>query len=58
VFAVVVRAPVSRLRTIAKAPGVRLVDAGSSATAAPGVSYTGIRPEETTKAGTPDTRPL
>jgi hypothetical protein len=58
VFAAIVRAPVERLREIAKSPGVRLVDVGSSDKVGETPTYTGIRPEETQKAGEPATRPL
>ena len=58
VFAVVVRAPAERLREIAKSPGIRLVDAGSSDKLSERPSYHGIRPEETREAGEPPTRPL
>jgi hypothetical protein len=57
VFAVVVTGPVDVLRGVARAPGVRLVDVGTSDKQAPGAALTGLRPEETSAAGTPPTRP-
>ena len=47
--------PAGRSRATA---GVRLVDVGESATAAPGAVYRGLRPEETAKVGQPATRPV
>jgi hypothetical protein len=58
VFAVVVRAPAERLKELAKSPGIRLVDVGSSDKLGEKPTYRGVRPEETTKAGDPTTRPL
>lgn len=58
VFGVVVRADAQRLRDLARSPGVRLVDVGSSATPGKSPVYRGLRPEETAKAGNPRTRPL
>lgn len=58
VFAAVVRADAQRLRDLAGSPGVAFVDIGTSARAVPEAQYRGVRPEETTKAGTPDYRPL
>jgi hypothetical protein len=58
VFGVVVNVDAAKLRDVAKAPGVRLVDVGTSDQAASGVQYRGIRPEETTQAGEPEFRPL
>jgi hypothetical protein len=58
VFAVVIRAPAERLRELAKSPGMRLVDVGSSDKLGEKPTYHGIRPEETTDAGEPATRPL
>ena len=57
VFGVVVRAAPPRLQALAASPDVRMVDV---ARADPGseASYRGIRPEETTIAGDPATRPL
>jgi len=58
VFAVVIRAPADRLKELAKSPGVRLVDVGSSDKLSERPTYAGIRPEETSKAGDPETRPI
>ena len=58
VFAVAVRAPSQRLKQLAKSPGIRLVDVGSSDKVGDKPTYHGVRPEETSKAGEPDTRPL
>jgi hypothetical protein len=58
VFAVTVRAPAERLKELAKSPGIRLVDVGSSDKVGEKPAYHGIRPEETAKAGDPTTRPL
>ena len=57
VFGVVVKAPASGLRALARAPGIRLVDVGTSGDEAGGVEYRGLRPEETATAGNPPTRP-
>lgn len=58
VFGLVVRAPADTLRTLATTAGVRLVDVGDGPTPAPGATYRGVRPEETTKVGQPATRPV
>jgi hypothetical protein len=58
VFAVAVRAPAERLKELAKSPGIRLVDVGSSDKLGEKPTYHGLRPEETAKAGEPETRPL
>jgi hypothetical protein len=58
VFAVAVRAPSQRLKQLAKSPGIRLVDVGSSDKVGDKPTYHGVRPEETANAGDPDTRPL
>jgi hypothetical protein len=58
VFAVAVRAPSQRLKELAKSPGIRLVDVGSSDKVGDKPTYHGVRPEQTSKAGEPDTRPL
>lgn len=57
VFGVVVRAPVSSLKALAKSAGVRLVDVGPSGAAAPDAVFRGLRPEETTSANAPPSRP-
>ncbi len=57
VFGLVVQAPADTLRTLATTAGIRLVDVGDGV-AAPGASYRGLRPEETTKVGQPATRPI
>jgi hypothetical protein len=56
VFAVAVRASASELRRLAQLD-VRLVDVAASAKAAGGITYVGLRPEETVRTGTPDLRP-
>lgn len=58
IFGVVVRAPADVLKALARDPRVRLVDVGPSEKAAPEVRFTGVRPEETVKAGQPPERPL
>ena len=58
VFAVAVRAPAERLKKLAKSPGIRLVDVGSSDKLGEKPTYHGVRPEETSKAGEPTTRLL
>ena len=58
VFAVAVRAPAERLKQLAKSPGIRLVDVGSSDKLGDKPTYHGVRPEETSKAGDPTTRLL
>ncbi len=58
VFGLVVRGPADTLRTLAGTAGVRLVDVGDGPTSAPGASFRGVRPEETTKVGQPATRPV
>jgi hypothetical protein len=58
VFGVVVVGPADSLRALATTAGVRLVDVGQAATSAPGAVFKGLRPEETTKAGQPTTRPV
>jgi hypothetical protein len=57
VFGLVLRAPAEVLRSLARAPGVRLVDVAPHAQAAPGATFRGIRPEEIDVAGDPATRP-
>jgi hypothetical protein len=57
VFAVVVVADVAELRRLAATTGVRLVDVGADAELPEDTRIRGIRPEETTTAGDPVTRP-
>jgi hypothetical protein len=58
VFAVVVRAPAPVLRELGNKAEVRLVDVGPSADPEPKPNYRGLRPEETSKANEPNTRPV
>lgn len=57
VFGVVVRAAPPRLQALAASPDVRMVDVARHDPDAD-ASYRGVRPEETTVAGEPATRPL
>lgn len=57
VYAAVVVAPADRLRALAAAPGVRLVDVGSSAVPPRPGAVSGLRPEEQDRAGQPAARP-
>lgn len=57
VFGVAVRGSVDQLRAIAVAPGIRLVDVGPSDSLPTNATVRGLRPEETTRAGQPPTRP-
>jgi hypothetical protein len=57
VFALVVRADAAALRSLTEVEGVRLVDVADGPVPAPSATYRGLRPEETTTAGTPDLRP-
>lgn len=57
VYGAVVEAPADVLRRLAGAPGVRLVDAVGRRAPAKIEPLTGIRPEETVRAGDPPTRP-
>lgn len=57
VFGVVVRAPVGVLRGLVAQAELRLVDVGRTDFFDADGDYRGIRPEETTTAGTPRTRP-
>lgn len=58
VFAVVVKAPAPVLQELANKTDVRLVDVGPSADPDPKRNYRGLRPEETSKANEPNTRPV
>lgn len=58
VFGLVVRGPADSLKALAATAGVRLVDVGQGAKAAPDAVFRGLRPEETAKVGQPATRPL
>jgi hypothetical protein len=58
VFGLVVKGSAESLRTLATTAGVRLVDVGQAATAAPGAVYKGLRPEETARTDQPATRPI
>lgn len=58
VFGVVVKAPAPALQQLAGKGEVRLVDVGPSADPLPRPDYRGLRPEETTRANEPNTRPL
>ncbi|MCU1462164.1 MAG: hypothetical protein JWO37_2239 [Acidimicrobiales bacterium] len=53
VFGVVVRAPVADLQSLAKAPGIRLVDVGRDGQFDAAAAYLGLRPEEVSVAGQP-----
>jgi hypothetical protein len=57
VFAAVARAPATALQQLATSGDVRLVDVGPSAEPDPKADYRGLRPEETSKANDPNTRP-
>jgi len=57
VFGVVVRAPAASLQALAASGQVRVVDVGTTADLPPGTPIRGVRPEETTKANDPATRP-
>jgi hypothetical protein len=58
VFGAVVVGDAGRLRDLASDPAVRLVDVGEDDSRPVPGSATGIRPEETTTAGEPPTRPV
>ena len=58
VFGYVVRGPADALKALAATPGVRLVDVGETAEGGADSVFRGLRPEETTKAGQPATRPV
>jgi hypothetical protein len=58
VFAVVVVADVAELRRLATTTGVRVVDVGADEEVPEARRIRGIRPEETTTAGDPVTRPV
>lgn len=55
VFGALVIADAEQLRTLARAPGIRVIDVGVDATAPSEVR--GLRPEEAVRAGDPPTRP-
>lgn len=57
VFGVVVRATGPELRALATRPGVRVVDARPGTGLSSDASVRGLRPEETTTAGSPEFRP-
>jgi hypothetical protein len=57
VFGAVVRGPVPVLQALARNPAVRLVDVGVDGLKLQPAETRGLRPEETTKVGTPETRP-
>jgi hypothetical protein len=57
VFGLVVRAPASMLRGLARSADVRAVDVAPRAAPAADTVYRGIRPEETTTANDPPARP-
>jgi hypothetical protein len=56
IFGVVVRGDAAALQALQQKDGVRLVDVGG-ADPDPKANYRGLRPEETTKANDPNTRP-
>ena len=58
VFGAVVKSAVPALQQLGTKTEVRLVDVGNSAEPLPRLDYRGLRPEETTKANEPNTRPL
>ncbi|MFP5316939.1 MAG: hypothetical protein ACLGI2_01450 [Acidimicrobiia bacterium] len=58
VFGVVVKSATPTLQQLGAKPDVRLVDVGPTADPVPRNDYRGLRPEETTKANEPNTRPL
>jgi hypothetical protein len=53
-----VKSAVPTLQQLGTKTEVRMVDVGSSAEPLPRLDYRGLRPEETTKANEPNTRPL
>lgn len=57
VFGAVVVGPADKLRALSTRPGIRLVDVGPDAEAPTPGTVAGLRPEETTQANTPETRP-
>lgn len=57
VFGAVVTGSADELRALATRPEIRLVDVGSDAKAPPPRTITGLRPEETNQANTPEQRP-
>lgn len=57
VFGAVVAGSADALRALATRPEVRLVDLGPDANIPTPGTVTGLRPEETTQAGSPETRP-
>lgn len=57
VFGVVVRGPAPLLQALARTPAVRLVDVGVDAQKLQPAEIRGLRPEESAKVGTPETRP-
>lgn len=57
VFGAVVVGPAKDLQALATRPGIRLVDAGPDEKPPTQGTVTGLRPEETTQANTPETRP-
>ncbi|MGH9276580.1 MAG: hypothetical protein ACRD12_00495 [Acidimicrobiales bacterium] len=56
-FAVVVRGPAPALQQLGAKGEVRLVDIGPNAEARPANEYRGLRPEESSNANEPNTRP-
>ena len=57
VFAIVVKGPAATLQQLASKPDIRLVDVGLSADPGDKPDYRGLRPEESSKANDPNTRP-
>jgi hypothetical protein len=57
VFGAVVRAPAGALQELGRKPEVRLVDVSEGPDRAPKPDYRGLRPEETSRANDPNTRP-
>ena len=58
VFGAVVKSAAPTLQQLGAKADVRLVDVGPTADPVPRDNYRGLRPEETTKANEPNTRPL
>ena len=58
VFGVVVTGSAADLQSLAKQPGVRVVDVGPSAKVNDSTTYSGIRPEQTTTVSQHDPRPF
>lgn len=58
VFGAVVRGDADDLQKLARGPNVRLVDIGTSNKISSDAAYRGLRPEETSKADEPPTRPV